>query len=206
MFLKGSVSGTVGFRFVQHFGTSGSPSSDVEVSTTAQAITTSWVKYTLTFTPASISGKTLGTDDNSSLQIFVDQKGNSGTFEGTVDFANEALVYGSVAYDQAFPTPAEERYRIDEYYQIIGDYVEGVAGARLLPTMPSQASSPDTVRRALLFFRRAMRRVPDITLGTPDNGTLNATSETNNIVHIGATAGTAGSGQLFDYLIADARL
>jgi hypothetical protein len=50
-------------RFVQSFGTGGSPSANVifNATTAKQAITTSWARYSFTVSIPSISGKTLGT-------------------------------------------------------------------------------------------------------------------------------------------------
>jgi hypothetical protein len=62
---------SIAVNFVQNFGTGGSPSA-ATFATTAQkiAITTSWVRYSLTFAIASIAGKTLGTTANtSSLEL-----------------------------------------------------------------------------------------------------------------------------------------
>lgn len=58
----------IGVEVRQFFGSGGSPSSAVEQASKV-AITTGWVRYSKTFTLASISGKTLGTSGNDSLQI-----------------------------------------------------------------------------------------------------------------------------------------
>ncbi len=52
---------------MQNFGTGGSPSAEVFTTGTAkQAITTSWARYSFVINVPSISGKTIGTDVNSS--------------------------------------------------------------------------------------------------------------------------------------------
>jgi hypothetical protein len=60
----------VSFEFRQVFGTGGSPSATVENAGGGQkfAISTSWVRYSMTITLPSISGKTLGTNNNSMLE------------------------------------------------------------------------------------------------------------------------------------------
>ena len=76
-YAKGSASGTIGIRLVQDFGTGGSPSSSVTITPQTQAITTSWTRYSLTFVVPSISGKTIGTNNDS--KFFVNFDKNIGT-------------------------------------------------------------------------------------------------------------------------------
>ena len=57
---------------IQAFGSGGSPSSAVISAGTKKPITTSWARYSFTINNPSISGKTLGTTDNtSSLALFI---------------------------------------------------------------------------------------------------------------------------------------
>jgi len=99
------TSGTVsiGPRLVQDFGTGGSPSSVVIASITqvgSQTMSSSWQKFTYTATMPSISGKTIGTNnDNSTWLSF--QIGDTNT--GTLEFAQIQVEIGSVA------TPFEVR-------------------------------------------------------------------------------------------------
>ena len=54
----------------QRFGTGGSPSSAVVTTNANQALTTSWARYSINISVPSISGKTIGTDANtSSIEI-----------------------------------------------------------------------------------------------------------------------------------------
>lgn len=100
------TSGTVsiGPRFVQDFGTGGSPSGLVVVNPTqvgSQTLTTSWQKFTYNATLPSISGKTIGTDANTSSTWLSFQIGDTNT--GTVEYAQIQVEIGSVA------TPFEVR-------------------------------------------------------------------------------------------------
>lgn len=63
-----SASGTpkIAIEFEQRFGSGGSPSGVVQTYGGQATISTSWTRYSVTFTVPSISGKTLGTDANSS--------------------------------------------------------------------------------------------------------------------------------------------
>lgn len=58
-------------RLRQNFGTGGSPSTDVDTDASNITITSSWQLFEVTFTVPSISGKTLGTDDNDYLSAML---------------------------------------------------------------------------------------------------------------------------------------
>jgi hypothetical protein len=55
----------------QQFGTGGSPSATVNTYGTVTAITTSWARYSFTISIPSISGKTIGTNNNSYLTLSI---------------------------------------------------------------------------------------------------------------------------------------
>jgi len=60
---------TGSIQVLQQFGTGGSPSTSVTVNDSSVSYTSSWARYTLTIAIPSISGKTLGTNNDSSLVI-----------------------------------------------------------------------------------------------------------------------------------------
>ena len=85
----------------QYFGAGGSPSSTVSsIIVASPVIGTSWTKYSYTFTVPSISGKTLGSDNNDFMEVFWNFPANT-TF--TFDIAQVQLEAGPVA------TPFERR-------------------------------------------------------------------------------------------------
>ena len=101
----------------QVFGTGGSPSSAADTTlVTNQTITTSWAKYTYTATLPSISGKTLGSDNNDQLNVILLVPLNT-TF--TFDIAQVQLEAGPIA------TPFERRpigtelALCQRYYQVV---------------------------------------------------------------------------------------
>ena len=64
-----AASGTpkVGVSGLQQFGTGGSPSGDVIITGSTVTLSTSWARYSVTLNVPSISGKTFGTTDNTSI-------------------------------------------------------------------------------------------------------------------------------------------
>jgi hypothetical protein len=73
----GTVSSTP--RLQQDFGTGGSPSATVVTAGTAVSITTAWQRFSQTITVPSITGKTIGTNNDSSLVLALTLPGN-GTY------------------------------------------------------------------------------------------------------------------------------
>jgi hypothetical protein len=81
----------------QHFGTGGSPSSNVTVLNQPLTIAIGWNKYEFTITIPSVSGKTLGTDGNDYLDFNILWPTGSNTWN--VDLANFQMVEGDGAGD-----------------------------------------------------------------------------------------------------------
>ena len=87
--------------FFQYFGSGGSPSADVSTTiATSQNVTTSWTKFTYSVAVPSISGKTLGTDNNDDLSFLIYVPINT-TF--TFDLSHVQIEVGATA------TPFERR-------------------------------------------------------------------------------------------------
>ena len=110
---KADSNKNIAISHAQAFGTGGAPSPTTTYHVSKIALTTSWQKFTLTFSIPSIVGKTLGTDGvHTSIQyitfwfeagsniVYTD---NLGQQSGTFDIAQVQLEEGSVA------TPFEQR-------------------------------------------------------------------------------------------------
>jgi len=102
----------VAVELVQGFGTGGSPSADVNTYVGQVTLSTSWVRYSVTVTVPSISGKTIGTGSNDSLSLFLwtsagttfnSRTGSLGVQNATIEFWGVQVEAGSVA------TPFERR-------------------------------------------------------------------------------------------------
>ena len=110
---KADASKNIAVEMVQYFGTGGSPSATVTgLNVTTVALTSSWSRYTVSGTLPSVSGKTLGTNNDDGLVVYfwfdagssLNARTNSlGQHSGTFDIANVQLEAGPVA------TPFEQR-------------------------------------------------------------------------------------------------
>jgi hypothetical protein len=90
----------------QDFGTGGSPSATVQVTGQKTATTTNWTRYSFTFAIPSISGKTLGANNNNFLALRIwasagstynSQTNSLGTQTVTLDIWGVQVEYGSKA-------------------------------------------------------------------------------------------------------------
>lgn len=126
-FAKASSAGLkIGIEPIQNFGTGGSPSARVLINGTAKTLTTSWAKYTHTFTFGSISGKTLGTaanSDNFEIGFWLSggsnyntRTGSIGNQAGTFEIANVQLENGAQATDMEQRSKAEELALCQRYH------------------------------------------------------------------------------------------
>jgi hypothetical protein len=100
---------------VQQFGTGGSPSSFVSVANTSVSYTSSWARYTLTIAIPSISGKTIGTNNDSRLEITLLHTSADGS---TFDIWGVQVEAGSVAtaFQTATGTLQGELAACQRYY------------------------------------------------------------------------------------------
>lgn len=80
---------------VQDFGTGGSPDPDVTTAEQALGVDTTWTKYTVQFTLASISGKTLGSNNDDYTEFRFDLATDVGNID--LDISHVQIEKGTVA-------------------------------------------------------------------------------------------------------------
>lgn len=122
---KADASKNIAVEFLEFFGTGGSPSATVTgIEVTKLSLTTAWAKQTITVDVPSISGKTIGTDNNSSFQIifwfdagsdYNARTSSLGQQSGTFDIAQVQLCAGDVALP-FMPKSYEEELRACQRY------------------------------------------------------------------------------------------
>lgn len=106
--------GNFDVRIFQNFGSGGSTTTEANLGTFS--VSGSWVKKTFTFTPTSLSGKTVGT--SSYFQISIRQPDSDGTTTAwTLDIANVQLEVGDTDTDYEHRSYADELFRCKRYYQ-----------------------------------------------------------------------------------------
>ena len=178
----------ISVELAQSFGTGGSPSADVTaIGTTKVSIGTSWQKVTVTTTVPSISGKTLGTDNNSSLNAIIwfdagstynTRTATLGQQSGTFEIAQVQVEPGPVA------TPFERRPQQVElalcqrYYEQVNAFWIG------------EATATATYGSGFVFAveKRATPTMVSISQAGAANGTMNSRTPTAFSSRKGGTA------------------
>jgi len=185
----------IGINMTQNFGTGGSPSTAVQVLLTGNAITPgpTFARYTTTITLPSISGKTLGTNNDhfTALQIYFSSgatqnaaAGNIGVQSGTVNLYGVQLELGSTA------TPLEKLDPVTQLQQCQRFFYTGqiVFGGYQPASSNMYVTSPLPV---------TMRAAPTITPVSNTNnnvGTITwGVNAGNNSINAGAPAVVTGT-------------
>lgn len=149
------AAGLVGVELRSHFGTTGSPSTDVTASAGTIALTSSFQKFTFTFTVASMTGKTLGTDGNDYFRIDWRQPdADSGTAAWNMQISNVQLELGSIATDFEVVTRADNLTRCLRYFEK-RNFIDG--------TILAMAQANTTTAGFGPFVYHDKRAVPTIT-------------------------------------------
>lgn len=121
----------LGVSLYQNYGTTGSPSAEEIITGEAFTLTSSWAKYTHTFTTNTLSGKTFGTSLNDWLGLQFSFMwgstkgtalglGSAETFvgSGNIDIAQVQLCAGEVALPFMPKDYGQELLDCSRYYQI----------------------------------------------------------------------------------------
>ena len=158
----------------QDYGDSGS-TEEVTIlgAVTLNATSTTWTKYSFTFTPNSLSGKTIG--DDSYFQIALKQPtDDTGTAAWSLDLANVQVEKGSIASDFEHRSHAEELARCQRYCLVIKVDQADYTGFNCIMQSDSNAICTRQVPVA-------MRTLPSYT-GSNTDATVQSGNSTN-IVH-----------------------
>lgn len=108
---------TLGTQFRQNFGTGGSPSSDVATVGSNIVVTTTFQRFTIEFDVPSITGKTLGSNDNDFASVQIREESSFSTF--TLDVAQAQVEAGSIATDFEIRPISEELVLAKRYFEAI---------------------------------------------------------------------------------------
>lgn len=121
---KSNAARTVTPILIQSFGTGGSPSSNVTINGTAQAVSTAWQRFSVTVTVPSIAGKTIGSSDTDNLTLVLQSATINAT--QTIDIWGLQIEEGllATAFVRAGVTLEGEQLLCWRYYQF-HDYIVG---------------------------------------------------------------------------------
>lgn len=113
-----TTAGNLTVRFDQNFGSGGSPSTLVSTAQQTFVLTANWTRYSLTFSIPSISGKTIGTNNDSNLLLLIGQGSSISTDAWTLDLWGVQVEYGSYAtpFQTATGTIQGELAACQRYY------------------------------------------------------------------------------------------
>jgi hypothetical protein len=127
---KADVACNTSIEFCQEFGTGGSPSSGIlGIGSQLIALTTSWARYSVTVSIPSISGKTLGTNNDDCLSVrfwldagssFNSRSASLGQQSRTFSFWGIQLEAGPVATPFEHRSYGEELALCQRYYETGG--------------------------------------------------------------------------------------
>lgn len=95
----------------QYFGTGGAPSATVTGTGQAVTLSTSWTRYALTFTIASASGKTIGTnaDDGTYVNLWYSAGANYNTQAASIGLQTSTIDVTGVQLEMSYNTDLERR-------------------------------------------------------------------------------------------------
>lgn len=124
---KANATRNLSVEFVQYFGTGGTPSAEVNgIGVKKVTLSTSWQKFTITVTLPSVTGKTIGSDNNDYLGIlfwydagsaFNSRTDSLGHQSGTFDIAQVKLERNEYASEFRKRSYANELSLCKRYYQ-----------------------------------------------------------------------------------------
>ena len=161
----------------QCFGTGGSPSSDVTTvgATTITVTTSTSTRHTVTISCPSISGKTIGSNEDSYLEVRINRASATGT--GTVDLWDPQCVIGSTAPTYVARNPQQELALCQRYYYQFGPF----GGSRYTSVGWCYST---TVLYAVFKFPVSMRTSPAVTFSATNDFTATNSSAAYNSTNV----------------------
>jgi len=181
---------SISSQFQQEFGSGGSPSSGIYgIGSTSFTATTSWQRFFITTTLGSISGKTLGTNNDDKLNFAITFPTTS---SGTISIAQAQVEEGTFDANSIPPFQFEDvstnLRRCQRYYQILNHDAD-VLYINAMGSTGTVASSS-----TVLSFMTQMRTDPTTSISFSNLGATSVTlSETEIKLAGNATALNAPS-------------
>lgn len=225
---KSSTSSTASLRLTQNFGSGGSTQNPVMalggVGAKVFSFTTSWTRYSYTFTLPSVGGFTVGTPSTSFLDVALYGNASATATSGNFDIAQIQLEEGAVAtpFRRNANSLQGELAACQRYY--CSSYDVGIlpgAGSTTGAAMGVISSSLTTFAGTNIRFPVTMRATPAVSLyavnGTANQadavgyGNISATVSTSRVGNSGIAAidvatGRAGGTVIVFHYVANAEI
>jgi hypothetical protein len=195
---KADATKNIAVNMVQVFGTGGSPSANVGISGTKVSIGTTFQKVTVTATLPSISGKTLGTDNNSRLAVYIwfdagsTWNGDTDTLgqqSGTFEIAQVQLEPGTVATPFERRSYGQELVLCQRYFETIDAGGTRPSGLAFNTSNRTVSETPGSV----VLYKVTKRTAPTITSSTP-----------TSIRYVSSSGIYTGNNAVFEFINASA--
>lgn len=173
---KADASKTGLFYVEQYFGTGGSPSATVQTVVGSPAYTTSWQRFSYTFTMPSISGKTIGTNNDSCVIVYI--RNGATTLNSDLEIWGAQLELGSSAtpFSRAGGTIQGELAACQRYYYRTN------ASSSTYSVFGSGLATSTTSAKVFIPYPSQMRtKVTSLETG----GTIRVTDDVNNYAPTG---------------------
>jgi len=207
----------VAFEWQQDFGTGGSPSSPSYGGRQNVTLSTSWARYSITTTVDSLSGKTIGTNNNDCLRVILWYSASSewntntnsiGTQNNTFQFWGFQIEAGSIAtpFQTATGTIQGELAACQRYFQ---RFTGGSAYGSIGTGFADSASSVDIQIPLKVTMRTALNAAAFSTLRLTDyqnsvtiaGSTYPSNRNTPNVAYINFTAQSSTATQYRPYAL-----
>lgn len=146
-YAKASSALKVGVAVDQHFGTGGAPSATVNNPATLVTLSTSWTRYTVSFAVPSISGKTLGTNNDSAsfLRFYMSAGSNFSVQASSIGLQTGTWDITGVQLEMGYVTPFEQRPRFVEENRCARYFETSYAEGRYLSAGGTYTNEPEAV-------------------------------------------------------------
>lgn len=196
----------IGARLVQNFGTGGAPSAEVATALQTKVLSTSWVRYSMTFTLPSVSGKTLGTNNDDATRIEIWTSGGSGSAGSAVGHQLNTIDITGIQLETDYLTNYELRYdwvdagRCSRFFQTSYQdsiwLLAGGAGAAGQNGKVELSASTNAGNATYYTFKFPiqMQRTPTMRFYTQVAGTLGSWDYARSAASGTITVGTAANG------------
>jgi len=179
----------------QAYGSGGSPTAEEAIKGTPITLTSTWTKYTATFTTNTLVGKTFGTNGDDNLTVAfhymwgttfgntnVQTSVSAETFvgSGNIDIAQVQLCAGDVALPFQPKSFEEELKSCMRYYEKSYDYATAPATATELGCHKSSIFTAWLLSYPVVSYLVKKRTIPTISVYNTQNGSLATLTQQNN--------------------------